>query len=237
VGDILRPACYLSNQKPNFDHCGEWVFLTTSPYPHYTIAEQAVKDGWIVYKVRPLSKLYQGMWDDLITKEAEVVRIVGNVRGIAKNKKPDAEGIYQRPRSSKVDFKRVKPKGTEFKKDMGTFDRSEWGRKRKGEFDERLEKLRQQYTGRSLEKEREKALTEEEQKILEREQRECGFVERERGFGMWQQKRRKEELENRKRERELAREEKLKYRKAWVLKNCKFASDVLPPEKQLFGTP
>ena len=69
-------------------HGGEWfVFMTHGEALHYTIAEDARKNGWHIYEVKPQGKLHYGKcWDEAIADYAVVVRYVGTARGVAKGK-------------------------------------------------------------------------------------------------------------------------------------------------------
>ena len=77
VGTILLPDSHRCNYG---DH--GLVFLTTSDVPHFTVLNDAVRDNWHVYEVEPLGDLMVGEWEDLCCYRAEVVRYVGQARGI-----------------------------------------------------------------------------------------------------------------------------------------------------------
>lgn len=85
VGTVLT-----AQEKSNFPGMKEdsfspiWgVFMTTSEVPHYTVLNKAMKDGWHVYEVRPLTQLFFGTcWNELVAEKAEVIRYVGSARGI-----------------------------------------------------------------------------------------------------------------------------------------------------------
>lgn len=85
------------------------VYMTQSPEPHYTIYESAIKDNWFVYEVVPLDKVcLGGCWDEAITNQAEVVRRVGNARGIANNtKKHFKAGYWKSNKGSQVQIKKA----------------------------------------------------------------------------------------------------------------------------------
>lgn len=67
------------------------VFMTTSEIPHYTIFEEAFKDNWFVYQVRPLQKVIIGKcWDEAMCRMAEVTKRIGNARGLCnKDRHPE----------------------------------------------------------------------------------------------------------------------------------------------------
>lgn len=60
-----------------------WMYITTSPVPHYSIIETATEENWYVYEVKPMGKVYEGNWDDLIVSAIEIVKKVGHARGLA----------------------------------------------------------------------------------------------------------------------------------------------------------
>jgi len=66
------------------------VFMTSDPVPHYTIFDKAREENWFVYEVHPLTKVMIGRcWDEAGAERVEVVRRVGNARGLCnKDKKP-----------------------------------------------------------------------------------------------------------------------------------------------------
>jgi hypothetical protein len=53
--------------------------MTNSPYVHFTVIDKAVENGWNVYEVVPIGKVYRGMWDEWMALEVEVVKKVGTV--------------------------------------------------------------------------------------------------------------------------------------------------------------
>lgn len=63
----------------NYQMSGDCIYMTTSPYPHFTIWEKAVKEGWFVYEVHPIGKIIRGWWDDLTAPEVEIVKMIGKV--------------------------------------------------------------------------------------------------------------------------------------------------------------
>ncbi len=66
---------------------GDAVYMTTSPIPHYTIAEKAIKEGWHVYEVSPVGEVFFGScWDEAFCDQAVIVKYVGNARGITSGK-------------------------------------------------------------------------------------------------------------------------------------------------------
>ena len=51
------------------------VFMTTSPVPHYTIIDEAVRDNWFVYQVMPTSKVKLGrMWDEYFCISVTIIK-------------------------------------------------------------------------------------------------------------------------------------------------------------------
>jgi len=83
VGTVLVPN--KGNHDKGWQHHS--VFLTTAPLPHFTIMKHAVKENWHVYIVEPLSKIEKGMWDDLETDSARVLKYIGKARGIVDSHK------------------------------------------------------------------------------------------------------------------------------------------------------
>lgn len=83
------------------------IFMTESPEPHYTIYEKAIKENWFVYEVVPLNKVVIGKcWDEAITTQAQVIRRVGNARGIANNNKKNFKpGYWKSSKGSAVHWK------------------------------------------------------------------------------------------------------------------------------------
>lgn len=81
VGTILTP------QKERFllKNRTHVVFLTTSEVPHYTIFEDALKENWFVYEVEIIGKhWYEPVWDEVTCEQAQIVRFVGNAKGISR---------------------------------------------------------------------------------------------------------------------------------------------------------
>lgn len=74
----------------------EGVFFTTSPVPHYTILDRALRDNYTVYQVEPITKVYSGDWLDLWARQVRIVKRVGNARGIAKQR-PSGSSVYDKP--------------------------------------------------------------------------------------------------------------------------------------------
>lgn len=63
------------------------TFMTTSPVPHCTMVIEVLEHGGHVYEVEPLGKVYPGLfWGECYCPEgAEIVRYVGNARGLLRN--------------------------------------------------------------------------------------------------------------------------------------------------------
>ena len=64
------------------------IFLTTSPVPHYTVADLVIGTDtrYFVYEVEALGKLrYNANWKELIAEQARVKRFVGVGKGILQN--------------------------------------------------------------------------------------------------------------------------------------------------------
>lgn len=90
VGDIICGAY----PKKNFEWCGPVVFINTKPEPHFTMVEYMEEypdTQWYVYEVDPIGKIGLGNWDDLVCDNAQVVRFVGNGRGLHSNFKKKAK--------------------------------------------------------------------------------------------------------------------------------------------------
>lgn len=91
------PGEVLAGKSNSWDRVGLWVFMTTSPIPHYTIRKQAVAENWFIYEVKPIGKVKIGQcWDEALARFVEVTRRVGHARGIDinghKRFKPKPEG-------------------------------------------------------------------------------------------------------------------------------------------------
>ena len=82
VGDML------TNVVCN-GYAGSYVYLTSSPIPHYTIVDKAIEWNHFVYEVEPLGKLRYGKnYDEAMCLQARVVRCVGSARGILRTHTP-----------------------------------------------------------------------------------------------------------------------------------------------------
>lgn len=79
----------------------EGIYLTTSPVPHFTIIDRAVKHNYTVYQVEPLTKIHTGDWDDLWTKQVRIIKRVGSARGIAK-RNPTGSRANPKPARSRT---------------------------------------------------------------------------------------------------------------------------------------
>lgn len=82
VGKTLMPGADLGKKSDSFGWGTHGVFMTNSPVPHFTIMNISYADGWNVYEVKPEGKVRLGMWDDVFAPRADVVKHVGNARGI-----------------------------------------------------------------------------------------------------------------------------------------------------------
>ncbi len=73
IGKILGGAIEL---KANFQSSIKgMVFLTTSPYPHYTIYGKF--ERLHIYEVQPIGKVFRGYFEDLYVHQAEIVKYIG----------------------------------------------------------------------------------------------------------------------------------------------------------------
>jgi hypothetical protein len=63
------------------------IFLANSPEPHYTISEEAMRDGYHIYEVEPIGRIVYGEFEDAWCLSIRIARYIGNARGIAKHKK------------------------------------------------------------------------------------------------------------------------------------------------------
>lgn len=73
--------------KPNYNLSVESVlYLTEAPEPHYTVCHKACKEGWFIYEVVAQGQVNtSSCWDEYWTEfPCEIVRVVGNARGIAR---------------------------------------------------------------------------------------------------------------------------------------------------------
>ena len=89
------------------------VYFTTSPVPHYTIAPEILtsRKQWHVYEVEPIGLIEMGEWEDLRAPRAQVVRYVGNARGILEKflaKKPNGGWLGSMVRGRAIYGRRVK---------------------------------------------------------------------------------------------------------------------------------
>ncbi len=82
-GDLINPIRAVGEK--NFKNCAMVVFLTSEPYPHYTLLHSQIGDNWDVYQVVPFKKPTKiGTWDDwLCESHCEVVKKIGPLRGLA----------------------------------------------------------------------------------------------------------------------------------------------------------
>ena len=90
-GDYLTPN--LPEYKSNFQFSqSEYIYLTESPVPHYTIVDKANAENWNVYEVLPTNpkRVWIGKcWDEWFTDRPCVVqKLVGSARGLSKAGKP-----------------------------------------------------------------------------------------------------------------------------------------------------
>lgn len=79
-GTILVPNIKPRNFSDSEYH--EGIYLSTSPNPHITIRQKAWDECWYVYEVEPIGKVYEGDWHDLVCERAEVIKFIGNARGL-----------------------------------------------------------------------------------------------------------------------------------------------------------
>ena len=64
------------------------VFITSKEKPHFTIAERAVEEGWHIYEVQPIGSIIMGRcWQEGLVGRAEIIKYIGNARGIGKDGK------------------------------------------------------------------------------------------------------------------------------------------------------
>ena len=84
VGTVILPARNVPNIKPQYNSSHDYVFLTTDPLPHFTIAPDVMEDErpWHVYEVVPEGRIWPGGWDDIKAEKARVIRYVGNAKGL-----------------------------------------------------------------------------------------------------------------------------------------------------------
>ena len=89
VGTIIAAPSDTKDRSTNLAALGyndmNVVYLTNSPIPHKSIMEMAYKDGWHIYEVKPIGKVKMGEFEEFTTLQAEVVKYVGNARGLARN--------------------------------------------------------------------------------------------------------------------------------------------------------
>ena len=91
VGTILTGG-RTAEGTPTDDGIGHTqVCLTTSPVPHVTIFDLAIREGWLVYEVEPIGrdrrhKAGNGN-GEIVAPAARVLRLVGTARGIARGRK------------------------------------------------------------------------------------------------------------------------------------------------------
>jgi hypothetical protein len=82
-GTILVPGGITGKRNYN-SSLDNYVYMTMSPHCHHTIVDRAVEDNWYVYQVEPLGILQLGVWDDVLTPSAKVLKCIGRARGIMK---------------------------------------------------------------------------------------------------------------------------------------------------------
>jgi len=82
-GDIVNPI--RATGVKNYTHCAMAVFLTSEPFPHYTLLPDKMGDDWDVYQVIPFKKpTHIGTWDDWVCEShCEVVKKIGPMYGLA----------------------------------------------------------------------------------------------------------------------------------------------------------
>lgn len=118
VGTVIRPARDLPQIKPQYNS-KDFVYLTTDPKPHRTIAPDIMADdyAWHVYEVVPEGRIWPGEWDDIRAEKAVVVRYVGNAKGLYlhdKEKRKDQEDRRLKQEETKWNPRRLEnaPPGT-----------------------------------------------------------------------------------------------------------------------------
>jgi hypothetical protein len=80
---------------------------------------EAENGEWHVYEVTPIGKVYAGEWDDLICDSAEIIKYIGNAKGLLENKKKKFKaGEWKSRPGSSVNLREVKAK---------VLGRGEWG--------------------------------------------------------------------------------------------------------------
>lgn len=89
----LQVGTILTGQRISFETGIPSVWMTNSPVPHYTIFEDASKNSWHVYEVKPMDKVIIGkMWDEYMTSHCQIVKYIGNSKGICKGHK--GSGVF-----------------------------------------------------------------------------------------------------------------------------------------------
>lgn len=87
MGRILLPASELGIQPVwAEDSDPEWVYLS-SHWPHRTIAWKAIRDNWHIYEVRPMEKVFPGLYPgEYLVKRAKVVKYLGRAGRLARKR-------------------------------------------------------------------------------------------------------------------------------------------------------
>lgn len=82
------PGTVLEPQPPgrrNFRCSEAYVYLTDAPAPHYCVEPIAREEGWLVYRVEPLTAVRLGRCDDLVCGRARVLTCLGPASGFRGN--------------------------------------------------------------------------------------------------------------------------------------------------------
>ena len=103
VGDILDGQHSRGVEYSNEERRG-YIYLTTAPEAHYSILECAWEENWNVYEVLPIGEVkFSWGWDEIIVREAMVLRFVGSTRGICRKRL--SSGISKKTGEYKIKFK------------------------------------------------------------------------------------------------------------------------------------
>lgn len=84
VGDMLDPRQAVCHDK-NYEWCGDFIYMTSEPAPHYTVVSRSIRENWDIYEIKPTGKVFFGTtWDEYLTKQpVEVIHRIGSARGLA----------------------------------------------------------------------------------------------------------------------------------------------------------
>lgn len=114
-GEIVHPANVNVQAQFQASDFGKF-YMTTSPKPHFTIADRAIRENWDVYEVRPLNpkNVKFGYWDDLTCNgPVEIIKNIGSARSFAKTGKPPKKNQRENYELERIERKQKLKKAKE----------------------------------------------------------------------------------------------------------------------------